>query len=465
MPLTSTGFEPYRYDEIKSDLESELAVRLGRKIDIRPDSAIGVLISVVANRMADLAEAQQSIYASMYPHQATGVNLDNAIAFTNQYRNPAAQSTVKVSVKATNGTALPDTFAVKSSTGQRWSISAATTVNNNSADVAYIQINTIQNSTVYSVSIGSNVYSVTSSSSATEQSILNQLLSTVPGSTLVDNVLAVDATNNASFVITNNLKYQYVSKVMTFTCEEYGPVTADAGTVTEIDTGVTGVDSVTNRYAANEGRYVETDQEIRARYWYNVYSGGGSTEAIKSALLLIDGVTNVTVMQNDQDIEVNSMAPHSIEAVVQGGYEDEIAQTIIAKKAAGIATNGDVSVELIDSAGWPQTILFNRPEEHYFWIKVTYSTNSEENFTSDGDSLIKSAIQSFEIDVGEDVIYQKLINHIYNNVTGIGEITFEMFESTDDEATPIYIAQQNFAMNTRQLAVFDADRVTTTFAP
>lgn len=465
MPLTSTGFEPYRYDEIKADLESELATRLGRKIDIRPDSAIGVLISVVANRMADLAEAQQSIYASMYPHQATGINLDNAIAFTNQYRRPAAQSTVKVSVKAVNGTVLPATFAVKSTTGQRWVISAATTVNNASADVAYIKINTVQNGTAYRVTIGSNVYSVTSAASATEQTILNQLLAAVPGATLVDNVLVVDATNNASWAITNNLKYQYVSKVMTFTCDEFGPVTADAGTVTEIDTGVTGVVSVNNRYIATAGRYTETDQEVRSRYWNNVYSGGGSTESIKSALLLVDGVTNVTVLQNDQDITVDGMAPHSIECVVQGGYEDEIAQTIIAKKAAGIATNGTTSVELIDSAGWPQTILFNRPEEHYFWIRVTYSTNSEENFPSDGDSLIKAAIASFEIDVGEDVIYQKLINHIYNNVTGIGEITFEIFESTDDEATPIYVPEQNFPMTTRQLAVFDADRVTTIIAP
>ena len=76
--LTRDGFRRKRLPEIKTAIETRLADALGTEIQTSANSVIGQLIGVFAYEIADLWEAQEDTYKSMYPSTACGVSLSNA---------------------------------------------------------------------------------------------------------------------------------------------------------------------------------------------------------------------------------------------------------------------------------------------------------------------------------------------------------------------------------------------------
>ncbi len=156
-------------------------------------------------------------------------------------------------------------------------------------------------------------------------------------------------------------------------CETPGPVTAAAGAIGNIVTAVSGWLSVTNPAAAEPGIEAETDAELRERMQEAFQLGIGPAEAIRTGVMRVSGVTDCVVWVNSTGEEADGIPAHSIYAVVEGGTDAEVAGMILAKKAPGIGTSGDVTVAVADAWNVSREISFDRPETVTIALAITLS--------------------------------------------------------------------------------------------
>ena len=100
--------------------------------------------------------------------------------------------------------------------------------------------------------------------------------------------------------------------------------------------------------------------------------------------------------------------PHSIEVVVDGGDETEIAKQILNKKAGGISTFGSVEKTLPGLYGEEITIRFNRPTYVKVWFRVGVTLSKSTNQPTNYVELIKEQIleKMNALEAGRDVIPQ-----------------------------------------------------------
>lgn len=105
--VTSTGFVVKSLQDIKTELEAEYRAKLGASIDTSPESVLGQIIGIHAEREAELWELGLAIWASQYPDSASDVSLDNVAAITGTLRDPPRRSTVTATWTGTAGTVIP----------------------------------------------------------------------------------------------------------------------------------------------------------------------------------------------------------------------------------------------------------------------------------------------------------------------------------------------------------------------
>lgn len=161
-----------------------------------------------------------------------------------------------------------------------------------------------------------------------------------------------------------------------FRAVETGPVTAPAGTLTVIETAIAGWSSVTNPLDQKIlGTKIESDSALRLRRELSLRAlGGASLDAIAAGLLEVANVTSAQVFENTtENTDANGLPPHSIECVVAGGSDADVAAKIFQRKPAGIETYGTTSQPVNDSSFVSHTINFSRPAalNVYVTINVT----------------------------------------------------------------------------------------------
>ena len=85
----------------------------------------------------------------------------------------------------------------------------------------------------------------------------------------------------------------------------------------------------------------------------------------------IENVESASGYENDTDyVDSRGLPPHSIEIIVEGGDNSEIAQAILRRKAGGIQTYGSIEVGVPGVYGDTIPVRFNRPDYLYTWLKV-----------------------------------------------------------------------------------------------
>ena len=200
-----------------------------------------------------------------------------------------------------------------------------------------------------------------------------------------------------------------------------GPILGLATTIGTIDTPITGWNTVNNILDAIEGSFEETDVELRSRREKSISKASQSIiDAIYAEVSNVDGVTSLTVLENDTEItDVNGTPPKSFHVIVGGGLDSDIADAIILKKPIGIKPYGSTTVVVNDSQNIPHNISFSRPTEIDIYIEMTLTKGT--NYPTDGDDLIKQAIVDYsngdlisgiEFSLGDDVIYSRLYTPI-----------------------------------------------------
>ena len=174
-----------------------------------------------------------------------------------------------------------------------------------------------------------------------------------------------------------------------------GPVLLPANVLTSIVDSVAGLASVNNAAAGVVGTTEETDDTYRRRFKRHIARNStGILSAIEAALLEVDDVTRVRVIENDTSADVTTrgltVGDHSIGAIVEGGTNADIGRVLAIVKAGGIGTSGDTSVSVPHpTQGFNTTIEFQRVND----IQVSFAGTVTQlaGFPTDGETQIENA--------------------------------------------------------------------------
>ena len=217
-----------------------------------------------------------------------------------------------------------------------------------------------------------------------------------------------------------------------FRAVEAGPVAAPAGTVTNIQNPISGWDSVTNAADGVTGRIQETVAEARIRRDKNLQVIGASVlEAIAARIQdEVNDVTDVIPFENDGDTtDASGRPPHSMEFLVEGGIDQDIAEKLWECKSGGIQLYGNTSATITDSTGREQTVYFSRSTARYVHVEVTVdSYYDEEALPATGANLqavIAAAVVAWgqeNLTHGKDLIIQRWYGPVVS-ISGIGQVT------------------------------------------
>lgn len=231
-------------------------------------------------------------------------------------------------------------------------------------------------------------------------------------------------------------------------CTTPGAITADAGTLTQIQTPIPGWQTVTNPDAATVGQPVETDAQLRRRQTQSTAIPAQTVaESITGNVLDLPGVFRAKTYDNDTLLtDVNGIPPRSIAVVVQGGDANAIATTIARVKTPGVPTYGSTSVVVYDKYGIPNTI--------HFWpltlipITVLVFLNPGHGFTDVIASYVQASVAQFlnDLDIGQSILLGDIFSPARLNgdealmATGLQQATLDTFEPTYSIEVPYGIA-------------------------
>ena len=462
--VTVNGFVRKRLPEIREDIFKSLEQNLGSTVSRQPNSMIGVLVGVYAAELDRMWQLLERDYYDRSPISASEGSLDNTLAYTNVQRKKAQASYLYAVCYGRSGMVLPANCQIKDASGYKWNIIEESTITLNDCVHVTLDVVAPAEGKVYSVQFDNDAvikYTAQENDTAliVAVALASQSVEKWQGS-IVEGKLVFERSDrrygavvvpNESFVVTQ------VGSPIRFDCEEYGEIEPLLNSVNYINTNYDGWFSVSNESETYVGRDYETASEVRQRYASAVFRNSiGMKESIKAALLELQDVTSVTIYENRTDETVDSLKPHSFQAIVFGGDEEAIARTILNVAPLGIDTNGDICVRIEDSEGAAQDVCFSRPHEVQIYVKVIIKEYNEEILPGDAIDKIKNIVveQIGKLSMGNDVIYQRLLGPIYSGVDGISYI--ECSVSKDGKT----YKQENIPIGRGELAVTKLANIT-----
>lgn len=436
--LTDEGFFPKTLEVLIDDIRTEFRDRFGTSIDLAYDTPEGVLIGIVGEALAKLWELGEKVHASQSRASATGAALAQIGLLTNSLRRAATKTAVVVSLTGTPTTNVPSGSQVST---------ASTAKKFETLDNAVIaSVSAWTGSTAYAagtrVHNSGNVYAAMSPGISAGS---GGPTSTDPEANIADGTLAWRFVGPGTGVVDVDAS-----------ALETGPTVAVSGDVTVIETPIAGWAGVNNVYDASIGANVATDGEFRIAQENDLQSQGRSPlGAIRSKLIRLADVSSVTVFHNNSEsTNADGMPPHTIEALVEGGDDQEIFDTLLENVAGGIRTHGNVA-GFSDDEGTPITMKFSRPVDVDVWIKVTLTKNPAE-YPIDGDDQVKLAIVAWgdAQRTGRDVVASAISAQAFK-VPGVLDVT----ELLADDVDPP-VSSSTISLTVRQRAVYDTSRIT-----
>jgi uncharacterized phage protein gp47/JayE len=243
---------------------------------------------------------------------------------------------------------------------------------------------------------------------------------------------------------------------LVFEGETEGPLFAPAGPLL-IVTPVSGWTSAAALSDATLGRLDETDPELRLRREQELHTpGSGTVPGLYTALSQLAGVLSVAVYENEGDApDADGRPAHSVEAVVEGGDDQLIAETLWANKTTAVQLVGDEVVDVVDSQNRLRAVRFNRPMPLLVYLEIDIVIGA--GYPDDGDSAIAAHIEDWShrsIRVGGDVVLSKVIAETLRAVPQIEDVVAVRVGTTDPPA-----GETNLVTTPRELAQVAAARI------
>jgi len=469
--LTATGFVSKTLDEIKTELEIALKAEFGL-INTNPDSIFGQIIIALAPSIYDVWERMEEVYYSQYPASADGFSLNNVCALTGIYRLDEVKSTVIGALLGTEGTIVPAGTEVSVNTSEDI---FKTTAAREITIERTVRIKLTPTAALLDAEIDINgaTYDSALGGTPSRADVVDALIVLLDAAVVAEILPEMTSARDGDYLIIYvddyedfllienlvNLTVDYWYSPAPFQTLVSGPIEVAIGTLTEIETPVSGLTSCTNFVAETTGRDIETDSELRIRRAASLTIIGAATvPAIQARILQeVDGVTACLVTENDTMVADDDGIPaKSFECVVEGGDLDDIAKKIWELKPAGIATYGTVfpARVITDIDGNSHTINFSRPTPVVITVDLHYGLNTEETFPAGGEDAIKAAIKAMGDlqEIGGDVIIQKYYTPIYS-IDGVGDVTTLTFAPVPDDAGTGAVSV-NIVIAANQIATF-----------
>lgn len=475
--VTLSGFVRKHLADVVLDLQNAFKTAFGVDKRVDAKSPEGVIIGLVAAPISEVWELLEAVYNAFVPSSAEGVALDGCLDINGLSRLPASPSTVSVILGGSLPITIPKGAIVKTSPGDaQFQTKREETITWSSVCRA---VGTIAASpaggTVFTITVDGVDYSrtVVGGDSALVTAGYLELLIEAGASDV--SVTAASSGSDATVTILGNgtvpasfsvaFGTAFTSYEAGQSCEmesvETGEIQANAGTLTSIVTNVANWSMATNPLDASLGSTGETDPEARQRRARSVANPGATTlEAITAKLLAVQGATHVNVLQNVTDATVDTIPPHSIEAIILGGSSADIAEVMWAQGGAGIYQSGSTSYSITDSQGITQTVRFTRPTEKKMWIRATVTDFTEEEMPDNPTAAIKEGVLSFgeDFEPGADVMPHRFFGPINDACPGIRSLTVEVAE--DVAGSPGAYQSTAWSIGARVYASFSTDRIT-----
>lgn len=257
----------------------------------------------------------------------------------------------------------------------------------------------------------------------------------------------------------------------TFESVNYGPIAANAGTLTQITNPITGWNSATNPEDAELGALEEEDDDYRQRQDDELTSAGSSTvDAIRVDLLDVKGVLQAYVFENTSLItDVNGVPGKAIECVVYDGVvpassNTEIAQAIWDSKPSGCETHGSTTAFAIDKLGIQRAVKFSRATVTNIYLEYDIKIDAGK-FPLNGIDLCKekAVTEGNESNLDDDVIALHLRSCILARNEGIPGVVNVTAMRLGTSASPV--GTSDITISGRAIARFDTSRVIVNIIP
>ena len=455
------GFLKKDFHKIKKDIELSLVSSLG-EIDLNSPSVFANLVSIFAEREANIWQQCEAVYNASYPNTAEGYSLDGICAITGVAREVGTYSEVICQLTAVNYTKIPKNSKVKVKTTGNIFVSAhEVTINNEACHAINLQVNNAS-ATSYQLNINNEklVYDKLNGDDpkAIAKAIAGLARKCNTNLVIKDHEAEISITAKEPFetfscFISDGIKIISCTNHVGFRSLEKGSIVAPAHSLTNIHTPLTGWIASNNITAAKVGNDLESDTDLRARRNHSVKLGGsGTLESIKSTLLNLTGVTSVTVYENSSNkLDSRGLPANSFEALITGGKNLDIARAIWQKKPAGIKTHGQISIALKDSSNKQQVVSFSRPRKVFVHSEIIITKTPSFNMNCLTDMQHRIIEQINRLEVGANVILKSLFLSIFseqgiaNAVVNLGSTLSSSVKPTLKE-NDIVIAESSVAI-------------------
>lgn len=484
--ITIQGFVRPLLSDIQTEIQNSLYSTFGADINVEPESFFGQIVGLFSERESLIWDAMQDVYDSQNPDEAFGASLDNVGSLRGIPRNQALASVQQnYLLFGSSGTVVPagTQFSVQNSPASIFQLLAAVTLVAGASCVQTITFSAVPASGTWQLDLGgtetalinwndslSTIQTKVQALEFASGCIVTQLSSTVlqiafngvgTGGFMVQPLFIIsesaleDGSSNP-ITITPAITVPGLNQAsVSLTATNTGAVIANAGTLTNIVTPVSGLTGGLNIQDATVGQAVEQDNAYRTRMAQELQiAGAGTVEAIRAKLLEVSGVTAVIIFENTDDVpDGEGRPPHCFEAVVQGGDAATIAETIWLTKPAGIATYGNQSYVITDSQGQTHTIYYSLPTAVPVYIIANITT--DDTYPSNGDTLVDQALVTYGNSLGigaELIVIPRLIAQIAL-IQGIQDAVLLV------GTAPAPVTSDNITPTAYEILSFDTSRV------
>lgn len=484
--VTDQGFIIPQLTDIQAEINQTLLSTFGANIDLSANSVFGQLSGVFSEREYLVWAAMQDVYNSQYPDTSFGASLDNVGAISGIPRLSALPSTLQgVKLFGISGTLVPGTttqFSVQGSPNNIFSLDADATLGVGASCIQTLSFSLVPTAGQWKIaSNGHDTSFLAFNANAAAVQVAIRLLPFCSGCVVTGNytsgftVTFVGAGTGGFMVqpqfqvvsntLVNGMTVITLTPLITVpgldqasvnvTAVSTGPTLANAGTLINIVTPISGLNAVLNITDAVIGRNVESDNAYRARRALTLQiAGAGTFEAIRSRLLSLTGVTAAILFENVTLIDdPDGRPPKSFESIVQGGDDQAIADLLWQIKPAGILTDGSITKTITDSQGQTHEINFSRPTDLLIYIEIDLSVDAEYPLSGDA-AVIQALVDSGNsLGIGTNVIViPKLIASIAS-IPGIQDAVLKV------GLAPSPTLSDNIVVAPNQIAIFDTSRV------
>lgn len=449
--VDSTGYIPKTLTDIISSLQTGYRGVYGATVNIASRSRIGQRIALFAAELSEVWELGEAIFNALDPDQASGPGLDALMKLNGLTRKPATFSQVTLTFVGNSGASIPSNkeFSVGVGGQQFHNVVPATLLSlfawaaNTAMSVGQRRTN------------AGNVYQVIA--------VTGDAKTAASGGPTTTDASIADHNVTWTFLGTGNGAVDTVGA----SADDSGPVQGYARTINTIVTPVGGLNSVINLLDAQTGQDAESDAQARARRALSFGKAAASPlEAVRTAVLAVNGVTSCTIFENFTDTtDANGVPPHSFETLVEGGVDADILAAIFSTRPGGIQAYGTTSGTVLDSMGTGYTMAFSRPVAVNIYVDVTLKYDAR-FYPTNGDVQVEDnvATQGNMLPVGKDVVASAIGAALFppatNSVAGMLDVS-----AVKIGTAPSPSGSTTITITSRQRASFDSSRVTVNSSP